>query len=132
MIIHNKPPIYERLSKQFGVEWDNGVIITYYPHIYYKYELSKFKIIHEEVHLRQQSSFKGGIDAWWDEYCSNPQFRLKQELEAYGAEVKYIRKKIKNIPEREKYMQHIADSLGGSMYGNIIKPKEVLEYFNKN
>ena len=127
LVIHKPPLIYFKLKKQFKVNWDNGIIITYFPHIYYKWNLNDAKYVHESVHLRQQSEM--GVELWWDKYCADPQFRLSQEVEAYKAEVEFIRTTVSDTRERFKMIREIAKELAGPIYGHIIKVEDAIQLF---
>ncbi len=126
MIKNNCPQIYPRLKKQFGVNWSDGLIITYYPNIYWigGNALPPEKVVHESTHLRQQAKY--GVEKWWDEYLANPVFRLEQEKEAYINEVNYIRRTVLNRQERFKLIDEIARCLSGSMYGNLVTYHEAI------
>src|SRR5690349_933124 len=114
-----KPDIYAILNRRFGVEWDRGVIITYAPLVHCKDNLDKFpeKIIHESVHLEQQGK---NPQAWWDRYLVDPYFRLEQEVDAYGAEVRWILKNVKDRNRRYRMINQCASDLSSNMYGYII------------
>ena len=120
MIISNeKPKIYDRLHKAFGVEWEKGLIIANAGTIHTAVKfLPPAKIAHEEVHFIQQS--KMNIDEWWEKYLAEPEFRLQMELEAYRAEVRYINKFIKNRNLAYQLKHDIAVTLASSVYGGII------------
>jgi hypothetical protein len=120
-----KPEILERCEQAFGVKWNHGVIITYGDTIYCKRKLQEPKISHEEVHVRQQKEY--GVEEWWNRYFEDEKFRLEQELEAYQAEVDYIRQHIWNIPMRNAMFDKIAMDLSSSMYGNIVTYREVFK-----
>lgn len=45
---------------------------------------------HESIHAMQQSAV-GGPDAWWSRYCYDPDFRLDQEVQAYKAQLDFLK-----------------------------------------
>jgi hypothetical protein len=113
-----KPPMYERAKKEFGVDWDRDrVIFTYGDTAYCKDGgMSPDLVVHEKVHMKQQLEI--GKDIWWDKYFADPNFRLEQELEAYGAQVEFIKKftsKKKVIPKLDWILHSIV-----KFYGNMI------------
>lgn len=129
MIIKTSPKIYKKLHKQFGVNWNDGIIITYAPNIYWigGDKLPEEKIVHENTHIRQQ--LRAGVDIWWDMYCNDEKFRLSQELEAYTNEVAFIKSKIKDKNKRFKLIHQICLDISSSIYGNIISYEEALKLF---
>lgn len=129
MIINTPPAIYPRIKKQFGDFWDKGLIITYYPNIYWigGDRLPLRKVVHENVHIRQQARY--GVEKWWDDFISNKEFRLSQEVEAYQEEVKYIRSNVPNKQTRFKLIDEIAKDLSGKLYGRMISYNDALALF---
>ena len=123
------PSIYHTLHDKFGVEWDDGVIITHYPLVHCKFRLADQKIAHEAVHLKQQRDF--GREAWWKKYIEDVDFRLSQEVEAYRTEVNFLQATVKDREKRNKAILHLARDLGSSMYGNIVSPTEALKLIYK-
>ncbi len=88
------PPCYQEAQKRFGVNfYRDGVVFTYGDTIhFYKGSLTPDIIVHEKVHIRQQTSFEGGAAAWWGKYFIDEEFRLSQELEAYRAQWAYVQR----------------------------------------
>jgi hypothetical protein len=119
-IKNRKPEIYERLNKVFGVNWDDGIIITYGDTIYCKYPLTPEKIAHETIHTIQQQD----PVAWWDKYIEDVDFRISQELEAYKAECEFIKKGNKSRNEKYQLIRQNAIDLSSFIYGNIISFSE--------
>lgn len=112
---NEKPPIFEECKKRFGISWDS-VIITYGDTIYSKERPIDNLIVHEKVHIEQQTKLEK--DIWWDRYFNDKDFRLSQELEAYKAQVKFIRENYSR-PERRRWEKHIYSSFVKD-YGGII------------
>jgi nucleosome binding factor SPN SPT16 subunit len=132
-VLTEKPAIYDRLKERFKtIDWEKGLAIVWGDKIYTKYKLPNHVLAHELVHVRQQLDFEGGVSAWWDEYLTNDQFRLEQELEAYVTQVRYIREHTEesNRNWRRQIIDQLAEDLSSSMYGNLIskgKAKEILK-----
>lgn len=124
-IIHELPEIYDRLHRTFNVEWDKGIIIAYDGKIYCKLNPPSQKIYHEMVHLQEQKEL--GNEIWWEMYITNDKFRLDEELKAYRAEVKFIKKAIKNRNDAFEMIRNIAHDLSSEIYGNIISKDEALK-----
>ena len=120
-IIKNTPPtdfyIYERAKKQFGVNFYEGIVFTVGQNIHSILDLTPDLIVHEQTHIRQQLFY--GIEKWWDRYFIDNQFRFEQELEAYRAQYKFIKKHTQNRFIVFKHLQNSAFCLSGKMYGNI-------------
>lgn len=87
----------------------------YAPHLGVDQEIPAHLFAHEEIHAEQQ---KDPV-AWWKQYVKDPQFRLEQELEAYGKQYQWAKTNL-----RSKYLKgflfSIASDLAGPMYGNIL------------
>ena len=116
-----KPPIYEACAKKFGVNWKRGIIFTYGDTVHCRNTPSDQKLAHEQIHVNQQLSY--GVKEWWSRYLEDVEFRLSQEVEAYRAEYKWIKKNVKSYLQREKINQIVSD-LSGYIYGNIVSSEE--------
>jgi len=127
LVSHEIPLIYEKLSMQFGVDWDKGLIIACEGKIHCKNNPEPQKIIHEAVHLNEQKEI--GEEAWWRLYLESPDFRLQQEVLAYKAEVDFLKKYVKNREHRFFMVKAIVDALTSSMYGNLISREEAFKLF---
>lgn len=125
-----KPRIYKKLVKKFGIDWERGIIITYGNTVYCKYDLSPAKVIHESTHVKQQEAM--GKWWWWRKYIKDANFRMSQEVEAYKNEVDFIRKTIKNREIVNKMLVQIARDLSSSIYGNLISYDEALKFVKYN
>ena len=69
-------------------------------------------IRHEETHMEQQEGHPDVAKVWWDRYIQDPQFRLDQEAEAYGAQYKLYTQL--EIVERESVSFLFAPSTFGA------------------
>lgn len=114
---NQKPEIYDTLHEAFGVEWNQGIIITYGDTVYCKYPLDTDKEVHEQVHIDQQAFY--GVTEWWDRYLEDPQFRFEQELEAYKAEAEFVRKHMPDRNKRVQLIHRMCKDLSSSNYGNV-------------
>lgn len=118
---YEKPPIFDRLFQQFGIDWNN-IIITYGDTIYSREPISIIKNAHEMVHVKQQEEM--GRDRWWELYFDNPRFRLLQETEAYQAEAKFIKTLTKDREKLYKALKGIRLDITSSIYGNMCTYEE--------
>lgn len=123
------PPIYEKLKDKFGVHFDDGIIIADGDTIYCKEKVPPEKIVHELVHLKQQS--KVGKNLWWELYLSKDSFRLTQEVEAYRSEYKFICDNIKDRNARFDYLYEMARILSSKQYGSLCTSSEALVLIQK-
>lgn len=97
--IIDRPPkdIYDRAVKEFGVNFNKGVVFAYKPFIHSKNRHIESHLIHHElVHFKQQDAV-GGPKNWWDIYFNDPKQRFEWEVEAYQEQYKYI---VKNYAEK--------------------------------
>jgi len=130
-LIHSLPPNWESLAEAFpsirGQE--QRVIFTYYPHIYMPREIPipADLAVHENIHLHQQQLVTPGI--WWQEYIINPEFRLSQELEAYGAQLHYW-SAYRNLIFKQMH-HNLAVDLSSDFYRNIISYSEASSQLKK-
>ena len=118
-IIYEKPPIFDRALKAFG-PIVNGAIFCYGELIYIPsgMEISPHLLAHEKVHSNQQRLI--GVDKWWDQYLSDPMFRLVQEFSAHCAEYHSFCQTPQTRIQRRLYLKGIAQRLAGPLYGSVI------------
>lgn len=123
---HEIPPIYYTLKETFGVVWEQGLIIAYGDTVYSYKKLEPDEIVHEETHLKQQAAI--GIEEWWIKYLADPAFRLKQEVEAYKAQVEYLRANTETMTRDERRFRigQMARVLSSSVYGNLVTYESAL------
>lgn len=126
MEIRNEiPPIYYSLKDQFNVSWED-IIIAYAPNIYSSKPIPKEKEVHEMVHILRQQEI--GVDVWWGMYLEDTDFRLKEELLAYSAEILWLKEKSGyNRQYRRLLMNKIYDAISSSVYGHMITKKQAKE-----
>lgn len=118
-IVYEKPPVYDRIVKAIGVP-PEGAIYTYGDTIYVPSGRTPDAalVAHEETHSAQQADI--GRDAWWDRYLKYEVFRVNQELEAYKAQLEFVRAHTRVKAKRGAALEHMARSMSGPMYGNVI------------
>lgn len=74
-------------------------------------------IAHENVHCKQQGE---EIQAWWDRYLIDPEFRFRQELEAHIVEYRVYCNNQPNRNMRRVYLREVSKRLASPMYGNMV------------
>lgn len=115
------PEIYKKCHEVFGVNWEDGLIITYGDTVYCSSELDPSLIIHEGVHVKQQKEM--GPEKWWDKYFVDKEFRLSQEVEAYKAQIRYIKLNVKDRNTAFKICHKIWQDMV-RMYGGMCTYEE--------
>lgn len=121
MINHKRPKFYWILKIIFpSAKWNEGVIITFKPWIFCKFDLTDSLIAHEQTHIRQQSN----PYVWWIKYIIFPRFRLLQEIEAHRNEYNAVRG---NRNQKYKQLNIIADRLSSKLYKNLISKDEAIK-----
>lgn len=55
-------------------------------------------MVHEEVHVTQQGD---NPELWWNRYIIDKDFRLEQELEAYGTQLNWVKERYTNQAQKE-------------------------------
>ena len=112
------PPNYANIVIAIPEVQNGKPIFCYGDTIYnpHKIEITKDLEAHEEVHRRQQGN---NPDLWWEKYLQDPEFRLRQELEAYGIQYASVREFVHGRL-REWVLDNIATALSGALYGNLL------------
>jgi hypothetical protein len=113
-----KPAIFKKCHEAFGVEWGNGLIITYGDTVHCDRDIPMDLWAHELTHVTQQTTM--GVKKWWNEYFKSPEFRIRQESEAYRNQVNYLKKNVKDRNQLFRAIVEIRKTLSGPMYGNAI------------
>lgn len=115
-IVKEFPPNFEKIKKAFNVE--KNVAFCYGNKIYNPYEakISDHVIIHESVHSEQQ---KDDPEGWWNKYIENPTFRITQEIEAYGAQLKFIRVRY-GLDKAMQALHAFANAISSDVYGKVL------------
>lgn len=119
-----KPPIFDRCAKEFGIKETDVIWFTYGDCIYAPCKVMPpdYIIRHEEVHAEQQRHSEAGAREWWDRYFADKDFRMDQEAEAYGAQFKFMRtkKEYRDRNVQAKVLRQIGQNLSGKVYGHSI------------
>lgn len=117
------PPNYEEIIKTLNP--NEHTVFTYgdtlyAPHITDDKQIEDHLWIHEETHEQQQ---KNPVE-WWNRYLADPDFRLEQELEAYGKQYAFVCKKNLNAKIKKLFLEHIAADLCSPIYGGLLTQGE--------
>ena len=126
IIINSNPPkeIYDQCLKLFkigkGTVWTVGEVI-YNPD---SIRITEDLFIHESTHGEQQKHNETVAKIWWMRYLEDKDFRLSQEIEAYGNQYKFICRIVKDKNSRYKNLHQLAKFLSSGMYGNLISQSE--------
>lgn len=125
-IVEEYPPNYQTIILHLPAVKDGEAIFCYGDTIYnpYKKTITPDLEVHEYKHKEQQ----GGMpDLWYEQYLTGPAFRLRQEIEAYGEQYKFISTNL-NPPMPNKLknwaLDNMAKALSGTLYGNMIGHNE--------
>ena len=124
MIKREKPPVWDKLVKAFGVEWGT-ICVAYDKDIYCgdKANLSTDVIVHESVHLARQEKDPVG---WWTRYVKDKEFRFGEEVLAYHAQYDYLKNNVMDRNRLARYLFNLARDLSGPMYGNVVSYSEAM------
>lgn len=118
-ILEQFPPNYALIKVAFPAIENHKPIFCYGDTIYnpFKITITADLDAHEAVHSNQQGD---NPETWWNRYCTDPQFRLEQEIEAYGVQYKFIQDK--KIPSKlfEWIKDRMVSALSGGVYGNLL------------
>lgn len=116
-----KPPIWDSARDAFQIN-PGTVLFTYGDTLYNPggARLSDDLLHHEEVHAKQQKHNDQDAALWWGKYLRDPEFRLNQELEAYGAQYKFICNKVQNRQQRFELLKRMSTILSGPLYAECV------------
>ncbi len=112
-------PLLEEYKRVFPIT--PNTIFAHKETIYANKPLAPDIIHHEYIHLLQQEHT--GVEVWVYNFLNDPTFRLHQELEAYKAQLDFI--KDRNL--RAKVRIECARNLSSPLYGNLINKETALE-----
>lgn len=105
-------PLVEEYRRVFPIT--KNTIFAYKDTIYANKPLPQDIIHHEYIHLLQQEHV--GVEIWVYNFLNDPTFRLHQEVEAFKAQVDFI--KDRNL--KSKVRLECASVLSSGLYGNMI------------
>lgn len=128
-VLNTKPPCYERAAALFGLKEGDPIFFTYGDTIYNpgNATLTTDLLVHEQTHGEQQEMHPDVAAIWWERYCHDPEFRVEQEAEAYGAQYEFLCRQYKDRNKRARIMHVLAKALSGPMYGNCVSYQDAAE-----
>lgn len=129
-VSNQKPPIWAEANELFKLdELKLGTIFAFGDILYNPFNviLTQDLIIHESRHMDQHRHDENVANLWWKRYLAEPEFRISQEVEAYGDQYAYLCKTTKDRNVKARYLYKFGDMLAGPMYGSIITPAEARE-----
>lgn len=88
-ILDVTPPNFLAIIEKFPRALRGQTIYAYAPNIYNPTAMviPKALLAHEAVHIVRQGDDAGG---WWEKYIADPEFRLREEIDAHEAEARSI------------------------------------------
>lgn len=131
-----RPPNYDKIVAAFPGASEKGVIFTYGDTIYNPTggAIPEWIVAHEEVHSEQQGLTVEEVEAWWDKYIEDVQFRFEQELPAHRREYQRFCELVSDRERRARMLHRIAIRLAGPLYGRMlpyIQARKVLKEVTK-
>ena len=121
-VIKEYPPNFEQIDKIFNVRgkhviysWGD-VIYSPHPDTFITPEL----YAHEAVHGKRQTPDTKSIEAWWERYLIDVEFRLSEELLAHRAEYREFCRTNLDRNDRNRFLTAVANRLSGPLYLNGI------------
>lgn len=126
------PPFYDEIIKI--LKPGPTTVFTYADIIYNpaNVPISDHLMEHEKTHSKQHQHNETIAKLWWERYLRDKEFRVEEEVEAYGAQYLYIcQNVIKDRNQRFKVLNDLANMLSGPMYGNIIGTFEAIRKIRK-
>ena len=112
------PPNIEKIAEKFDLD-SHHPVFTYGDTIYSPHGagLSDDLVAHEMIHMAQQTK---SPEIWWDRYLTDEEFRLDQELQAYGVQYGFICLSVKDRNARHRQLFRLATDLSSTLYGSLI------------
>lgn len=111
-LVKGLPPNIEEIRQYLPI--DPNAVYTYGDTVYTNVDTVPEDILeHEKVHQKQQGT---NPDWWWKRYLIDPQFRLEEEVEAYAAQLSWVKERTNNKIASE-CLYDLAQNLRAPMYG---------------
>lgn len=122
ILINQKPPIFDQAAKIFGVTEKDVIFYSWGDKIYSPSGRmpSDDILIHEGTHAEQQRHGSEGAAEWWRHYMADAEWRIGQEAEAFGEQLKWLRRRYRDRNAVARIVHQMASSLSGRMYGSAI------------
>lgn len=129
LISFEKPPMWDKVQEMFDI--GGGTLFSYGDVVYNpgKVYIPEDLIVHEQTHLEQQELNRESAKVWWERYLSDAEFRVQQEVEAYGEQFKFLCRTMKHGKDRNqqaRWLNILAAQLAGPLYGKMISRQDAL------
>jgi len=124
-ILIEYPPIIDKIDEAFKCR-DDQVIYAWGDTIYNPHgiQIPQFLIEHEKAHGRRQAE---GIEAWWDKYIEDVEFRYNEELIAHATEHKFRLRGVKDRNEQSRILMQSASRLVSPLYGKMTNLNQAMK-----
>lgn len=121
-ILPTKPPNYDKIVAAMPEAAEVGVIFCYGDTIYNPSggTIPPWIEAHEEIHSARQGLSVEEVEAWWDKYLADKQFRFDEELPAHKAEYTAFCGLVKDRERRDRMLRRIALRLASPLYGRLL------------
>lgn len=121
-IEYTRPPNFEKIVQVLPEAGGKGVIFCYGDTIYNPFggAIPEQILAHETVHSERQGLTVDAVEAWWDRYLADVQFRLDEEIPAHIMEYKVYSELVRDRERRARYMHRLACRLASSLYGRLL------------
>lgn len=122
------PPVYDRICESIGTP-SPTTVYTWGDIIYSPAGediITPDLRAHEERHRDQQIAV-GGPEAWWERYLADPEWRAEQELDAYRAQYRFMKRHVRDRNALVWFRREIAGILSGPLYGRVMSGSRAYE-----
>lgn len=115
------PPNYKELTDVLGDVSEFKPVFAYGDTIFnpFNREITPDVEYHEQVHSNQQANFTSP-EIWYIKYLNDAEFRLAQEIEAYGGQYAFGKERVSQNRLLDAFLDSLAFELSGKAYGSLI------------
>ena len=117
-VVDARPPNFDKIVAVLPDAAKPGTMFAYDGKVYFpggKGPLTRELDAHERVHIERQGH--DGLEAWWEKYLADVNFRFNEELLAHRAEYRtYCKRHIDQV-KRAKFLRVISKRLASPLYG---------------
>lgn len=122
-IIKAYPPNIDQIAEKFPMAKTNPTVIFSFGECLFVPsgdDLPQEILAHEMVHCIRQIEHPNGVEGWWQDYLTDPEFCYNEELLAHRAEYASIVERHPARPQRRKALRHVAKKLSSALYGKMV------------
>jgi|ERR1035437_1511970 hypothetical protein len=125
-IKYTTPPNWDKIVAKFNVKETDHNYYTYGDCIYIpsRIQVTQDILRHEMTHAEQQNHDENVANIWWQNYIHDPEFRLDQEVEAYGNQYYFLCQNNKDRNKQARILHEFASVLAGPLYNNCVEYQE--------